>query len=150
MKFYTLGPITFAALSTISVVVATPTPASNGVMTDAQLDHWLATTDAELTFVDGADKIPSTLKDQAILATRVVYCSQRFGRTCGGKCTVYNGNAACLPAADTACLQATTNLAFCSRPDCANPCTELSACIEWLNDGFCYTPETRSIIVPWT
>ncbi|KAF6741659.1 hypothetical protein DFP72DRAFT_762048, partial [Ephemerocybe angulata] len=69
--------------------------------------------------------------------------------TCAGPCTVFNGvGNVCISAPDTTCLQASSNIAFCSTPNCVAPCTQLVNCIQNLNDGFCFTPETRSIIAP--
>ena len=118
------------------------------MVTDAELDNWLATTDAKLTFVSDFDNNP--LADRAALNTRVVYCNRRTNNVCGGDCTVYNGNSKCLNAPDTQCLSATTNVGFCDRAGCGGSCNQYSSCGTRLDNGFCYTPGTRSINVPFT
>ncbi|KAF6754990.1 hypothetical protein DFP72DRAFT_1169948 [Ephemerocybe angulata] len=151
MQFATLLIAAFTAVAT--VVTASPTPATEGLTNDAQIDHWLANTDAKITYIGDEDASVNPLKGiekRGALNTRVVYCSQRFGNTCGGNCSVYNGNSVCLAAPDTVCLQASTQVAFCSQPNCLAPCTQLSNCIQRLDNGFCYTPDTKSIIVPFT
>ena len=77
----------------------------------------------------------------------VTYCSHRTQNVCGGPCTVYNGGAACLNAPDTNCLSATANVGFCDRSGCGGSCNQLSTCGTRLEDGYCYTPGTRSINV---
>ncbi|CAA7263907.1 unnamed protein product [Cyclocybe aegerita] len=141
MKFSTAVLLALAA-----VVVASPTPEvpASFILTDAEFDHWLATTDAEITYV-GEPYNPLTERD--ILATRVTYCSQRVFNVCGGACTVYNGGATCLNAPNTNCLAATNNVGFCDRAGCGGSCNQLSTCGTRLDGGFCYTPATRSILV---
>lgn len=79
----------------------------------------------------------------------VVYCSSRSNNVCGGACTVYNGGATCLDAPDTKCLMASANVAFCDRSGCGGDCNQLSSCGTRLDNNFCYTPGTKSIIVPF-
>lgn len=107
--------------------------------------HWLATTDAVLTFT-GEPINP--LAARAAQNTIVTFCSDRSQSVCGGPCTVYNGGAACLSAPGTNCLSATNNVAFCSGNACNGPCNQLSSCGTRLDNGFCFTPNTNSIIVP--
>ncbi|PIL23592.1 hypothetical protein GSI_14905 [Ganoderma sinense ZZ0214-1] len=107
--------------------------------------HWLATTDAELTYV-GEPVNPLT--PRSAQNTMVTYCNKRANNVCGGSCTVYNGGAACLDAPGTACLAATSNVAFCDRGGCGHSCNQLSSCGTHLDGGFCYTPGTKSILVP--
>ncbi|KAJ2913808.1 hypothetical protein MD484_g6612, partial [Candolleomyces efflorescens] len=128
-------------------VAASPVAAS--VVTNAELDNWLATTDAKLTYISDVDTT-NPLADRAALNTRVVYCNRRTNNVCGGDCTVYDGNARCLNAPDTQCLSATTNVGFCDRAGCGGSCNQYSSCGTRLDNGFCYTPGTRSINVPFT
>ncbi|KAL0061014.1 hypothetical protein AAF712_012187 [Marasmius tenuissimus] len=111
-----------------------------------EIYDWIATTDADLTFIGD----PIDLTKRAPLNTMVVYCSQRTQNICGGACTVYNGNARCLNAPNTNCLRATTNVGFCDRAGCSGSCNQYSSCGTRLDGGFCYTPGTRSINVPFT
>ncbi|KAJ2924839.1 hypothetical protein H1R20_g12265, partial [Candolleomyces eurysporus] len=133
----------------VTSAVASPTPVAANVVANAQLDHWLATTDANLTFINDVNTT-SPLAGRATLDTRVVYCNIRSHNLCGGACTVYNGNSRCLDAAGTNCLFATTNVGFCDRDGCGGTCNQYSSCGTRLDGGFCYTPGTRSIIVPFT
>lgn len=77
----------------------------------------------------------------------VTYCSSRTQNVCGGACTVYNGGATCLAAPGTKCLAATNNVGFCDRGGCGGSCNQLSSCGTRLDNGFCFTPGTASIIV---
>ncbi|KAF5336493.1 hypothetical protein D9611_006745 [Ephemerocybe angulata] len=82
------------ALSIVAItrVTAVPTAESAGPWSNAQLDHWIATTEAKLTFIGVEDRSVNPLKgiDQDsqtssdAVAIRVVYCSQRSGNTCAG------------------------------------------------------------------
>ncbi|EIW54845.1 uncharacterized protein TRAVEDRAFT_130874 [Trametes versicolor FP-101664 SS1] len=118
-------------------------PASYLVSHEAMM-HWLATTDAELTFIG---EPPNPLTPRAAQNTMVTYCSSRTQNVCGGHCTVYNGGAACLNAPKTKCLSATKNVGFCDRGGCGGSCNQLSTCGTRLDNGFCFTPGTASIIV---
>ena len=106
--------------------------------------HWIATTDAELTFV-GEPINPLTPRSAQI--TTVTYCNKRINDVCGGSCTVYSGGAACLDAPGTNCLSATNNVGFCDRGGCGHSCNQLSTCGTHLEKGFCFTPGTQSILV---
>ncbi|KAJ7446634.1 hypothetical protein FB451DRAFT_1528447 [Mycena latifolia] len=106
--------------------------------------HWLATTNATLTFI--GDPIPTDGSPSRRASTMVTYCNTRSGGVCGGRCTVYNDGAACLNAPGTQCLFATNNVAFGSHGGCGWTCKRLDECGVRL-DGFCYTPGTQSILV---
>ncbi|KAJ3826850.1 hypothetical protein F5878DRAFT_640428 [Lentinula raphanica] len=103
--------------------------------------EWIATTSANLTFIGDA----ITKRDTE--DTMVVYCNTRTVNVCGGACTVYNGGATCLSAPNTNCLSATNNVGFCDHSGCGGSCNQLSTCGVHLDDGFCYTPGTKSINV---
>ena len=106
--------------------------------------HWLANTEANLTFF-GEPINP--LSPRATQNTIVTFCTSRVFSICGGDCKVYNGGATCLPAPKTECLRATNNVGFCSSKNCQNPCNPLATCGTRLDDDFCYTPNTNSIAV---
>ncbi|KAI0762540.1 hypothetical protein C8Q74DRAFT_1371560 [Fomes fomentarius] len=127
-----------------AVVTASPTPEASYLATHDEILHWIKTTDADLTFV-GAPINPLT--PRAAQNTMVVYCSKRSQNVCGGSCTVYNGGAACLEASGTNCLSATHNVAFCDRGKCGGSCNQFSSCGTRLDNNFCYTPGTKSIVV---
>ncbi|EJF60349.1 hypothetical protein DICSQDRAFT_63395, partial [Dichomitus squalens LYAD-421 SS1] len=112
-----------------------------------QMMYWIAHTDANLTFV--GDTV-NPLTPRSAQDTTVTYCNRRTNDVCGGDCTVYTGNAKCLNAPDTQCLSATTNVGFCDRGGCGHSCNQLSTCGTRLDDGFCFTPGTASILVPST
>ncbi|KAI0355824.1 hypothetical protein OH77DRAFT_1424080 [Trametes cingulata] len=135
-----------AAATTVAAVPASGNSgeslASTFVVSQAEMAHWLATTDAVLTFVGEA---PNPLAAQQ---TTVTYCSFRSGNVCGGECTVYRGGATCLDAPATECLSATADVSFCDRAGCSDLCNQLDSCATRLNDGFCFTPGTESIAVP--
>ncbi|KAF9499461.1 hypothetical protein BDN71DRAFT_1428176 [Pleurotus eryngii] len=104
-----------ASLATLAVM-AVSSPASSrdvgaNIVTDAELDDWLRTADANITFVGGAK---GPLPRRNALIARVVYCTQRSGPLRGDHCTLYEGNSVCLNAPGTNCLMATTNVAFCN------------------------------------
>ncbi|KAK0189440.1 hypothetical protein F5146DRAFT_626930 [Armillaria mellea] len=148
MQFLTLAKLffTLTAMAVVGSASPTPEPAPAGfIWTDAEFDHWLATTDAEITYY--GNTAPNPLAPRAALNTRVTYCSSRTQNVCGGACTVYDGGAACLNAPGTVCLAATNNVGFCDRAGCGGSCNQLSSCGTRLDGGFCYTPGTRSIIV---
>ncbi|RPD58869.1 hypothetical protein L226DRAFT_616610 [Lentinus tigrinus ALCF2SS1-7] len=141
-KFTALVFVVTAA--TISQVMASPTTLASLVTVDEFYD-WLNTTDAKITFIGKPiDPNAPPSPDNVI----VTYCSDRTQNVCGGPCTVYNGGAACLYAPDTNCLSATANVGFCDHTDCGGSCNQLASCGTRLDNGFCYTPGTNSIIVP--
>ncbi|KAI5892304.1 uncharacterized protein SCHCODRAFT_02503248 [Schizophyllum commune H4-8] len=120
------------------------------IVSEAELMHWLKTTDAELTFVGEpipGINAPEGLAARAAETTKVIYCSTRSLNVCGGRCTVYNGGPACLNAPNTNCLSATHNVAFCGAKGCNYPCTEYAHCESPMDDGFCFTPYTNAILV---
>ncbi|PBK85711.1 hypothetical protein ARMGADRAFT_1169448 [Armillaria gallica] len=147
MQFFSLANFFFslAAMAVVGRASPTPEPASAAIWTDAEFDHWLATTDAKITYYGNTSS--NALAPRDALITTVIYCSSRISNVCGGACTVYQGGAICLPAPDTVCLGATQNIGFCDRAGCVGDCTQLTDCILWLDGGFCYTPATRSILV---
>ncbi|KAI0334601.1 hypothetical protein GY45DRAFT_1318195 [Cubamyces sp. BRFM 1775] len=139
--FYTLAA--FAA-----VAVAVPTTSETGtfsaIISDAEMAHWLANTDAELTFI--GEPFNPLLKRSA-QTTTVTYCTKRVGPICGGSCSVYQGGATCLATPGTVCIAATNDIGFCDAAGCNGDCSDLASCGTGLNGGFCYTPGTASILV---
>ena len=105
---------------------------------------WIANTDAKLTFV-GEPINPLAPRSPEV--TTVTYCDIRIDDVCGGDCTVYTGGAKCLYAPGTNCLAATNPVVFCSGDDCDGPCNTLTTCGVRLANGFCFTPDTNSILV---
>ncbi|KAH6893641.1 hypothetical protein BKA70DRAFT_1118967 [Coprinopsis sp. MPI-PUGE-AT-0042] len=106
------------------------------------LSAWLKTTNATVDFI-GSD-FSTPLGPQEI---RLIYCTQRIGSTCGGKCIAYQGpGAQCLLPAfrSSSCLAATMNVLMCYKGDCSD-CNRYANCGEKLADGFCSTPNTHSI-----
>ncbi|KAL4262391.1 hypothetical protein AB1N83_009159 [Pleurotus pulmonarius] len=78
---FTTKLASFVALATMAIAspaVVADTKAS--LVTDAEFDNWLRTTDADLTFI-GSAKEP--LASRSALDTRVVYCDHRIGNICG-------------------------------------------------------------------
>ncbi|KAK0489748.1 hypothetical protein EDD18DRAFT_1188137 [Armillaria luteobubalina] len=148
MQFSILAHLfALAAMAAVGSASPTPEPAPAAfIWSDVEFDHWLATTDAEITYY-GNTGAPNPLASRAALNTRVVYCSSRTNSVCGGHCTVYDGGATCLNAPNTACLGATNNVGFCDRGGCGGSCNQLSSCGTRLDRGFCFTPGTSSIIV---
>ncbi|KAK7014358.1 hypothetical protein R3P38DRAFT_2545534 [Favolaschia claudopus] len=140
MRFEIL--LAFALAATASAASLSSLPA--GVVSVAAMKEYIATTDAELTFVG------APIGELGInpLLTTVTVCSTAAGNLCSGPCTVLTGSARCFETPDTACLSATTNIAFCNQAKCKGKCTPLSSCNKYLGDGFCYTPGTRSISLP--
>ncbi|KAK0242178.1 hypothetical protein EDD85DRAFT_1018484 [Armillaria nabsnona] len=148
MQFFALANFFFAlaAMAVVGSASPTPEPAPAAfIWTDAEFDHWLATTDAKITYY--GNTTPNPLAPRAALNTRVTFCSSRTNNVCGGNCNVYDGGATCLSTPGTVCLAATNNVGFCDRAGCGGSCNQLSSCGTRLDAGFCYTPGTRSIIV---
>ncbi|KAJ3556028.1 hypothetical protein NM688_g2254 [Phlebia brevispora] len=140
------APFVQLVLIALSVAVSgTPVAPTSNVLTFQEMKHWIATTDAELTFIGTPINELSTEAAQSITVT---YCSSRSQNVCGGSCTVYTGGSACLAAPGTACLSATGDVGFCDHSGCTGSCNEYASCGTILNNGFCYTPGTKSIIVP--
>ncbi|KAI0716404.1 hypothetical protein C8Q76DRAFT_406092 [Earliella scabrosa] len=117
-------------------------------MTRDQMMNWIASLDGEVTYI--GEPLNPLARPAAVETTTVMYCSTRRGNVCAAPCTVYTGGTRCLNAPDTNCLAATTNVAFCDTARCTGTCRNLSTCEPHLDDGFCFTPGTRSILVPAT
>ncbi|KAM5536117.1 hypothetical protein V8D89_010216, partial [Ganoderma adspersum] len=116
------------------------------LMSHEEMMYWIANTDAELTFI-GKPIDPLAPRSATALTTTVTYCSIRVGGVCGGPCMVYTGGGTCLNAPNTNCLGATNNVAFCDRGNCTGDCSQLSTCATGMDNGFCFTPGTESILV---
>ena len=115
-------------------------------MTREQMMNWLATLrDGEVTYI-GEPFNP--LAPRAAEKTSVTYCSHRAANVCGPPCTNYNGGGTCLDAPGTNCLAASGNVGFCDRAGCGGSCHDYNSCGTRLDNGFCFTPGTRSILVP--
>ncbi|KAI0760089.1 hypothetical protein C8Q74DRAFT_201664 [Fomes fomentarius] len=142
MQFTTIACGLLVALTT--AVTASPTPEASYLATHDDILHWIKTTDAELTFVGPPI---SPLTPRAAQTTVVVYCTKRSQNVCGGSCTVYNGGATCLSAPGTNCMSATRNVGFCTKGECGGTCNQFSPCGTLLDNNFCYTPGTKSIVV---
>ncbi|KAI0716409.1 hypothetical protein C8Q76DRAFT_855926 [Earliella scabrosa] len=115
------------------------------IMTVDEMMNWLATTDADLTFI--GDPI-NPLAPRAPRITILTYCNLRVQGVCGGSCQVYTGGPVCLAAPGTSCLGATTNVGYCTTAGCVGTCNELASCGIQMDNGFCATPGTVSILVP--
>ncbi|KAI0372673.1 hypothetical protein BV20DRAFT_38332 [Pilatotrama ljubarskyi] len=152
MQFSTLF---IAIVAFATVVVASPTgpisdrkaienETTSSIISEAEMAHWLANTDAELTFIG---QPPNPLAKRSAQSTSVMYCTKRVGSICGGTCTVYTGGATCLAAANTMCISATRDVGFCDEAGCNGNCAPLSLCGSPMGSGFCFTPQTMSILV---
>ncbi|KAI0032088.1 hypothetical protein K488DRAFT_78670 [Vararia minispora EC-137] len=127
-------------LKLLIALVALATASAAAPLTgNAEIDAWLATTNATMTYIGSTTFNP--------LNTQVIYCNRRANNVCGGACSYYNGGATCLDAPSTQCLWASNNVAFCDRGGCTHSCNQFSSCGTRLDGGFCYTPGTRSILV---
>ena len=116
-------------------------------MSMEQFKRWLENTDADVTFHGKPLGDLSDLSKRNALNTVVTYCTKRIDDLCGGSCQVYNGGATCIAASGTACLSATNNVGFCDRGSCGGSCNQFSSCGTRLQNNFCYTPGTASILV---
>ncbi|PIL23596.1 hypothetical protein GSI_14909 [Ganoderma sinense ZZ0214-1] len=142
------------ALSVIGAATPLSQPSAEGgatvaadepyFMSHEQMMHWIANTDANLTFIG---KSINPLTPRSARDTMVTYCSSRILNVCGGPCTVYNGSAKCLSAPATICLAATKDVAICTATGCTGDCTDYYNCTAKMSDGFCSAPDTQSIFV---
>ncbi|EIM86068.1 uncharacterized protein STEHIDRAFT_131718 [Stereum hirsutum FP-91666 SS1] len=139
IKFSTLA---VAAALAARAVNAGPAVVPTYLLTDEQFNHWLNTTDANITFVGSSREEFSKRQ-----STSVTYCNKRTDDVCGGTCNVYTGGPTCIDAPGTACISATGNVGFCDRAGCGHSCNQFSSCGTKLDDGFCATPGTQSINV---
>ncbi|CDO68183.1 hypothetical protein BN946_scf184938.g35 [Trametes cinnabarina] len=135
---------TLAAAVTASPVSERTSGIASGIVSEAEMAHWIATTDAELTFI--GDR-PNPLNKRTAQTTTVTYCTKRIGPVCGGTCTVYTGGPACLPTPNTMCLSSTRDIGFCDAAGCNGNCNVLSLCGSPLGAGWCFAPLTESILV---
>ncbi|KAI0351916.1 hypothetical protein OH77DRAFT_843318 [Trametes cingulata] len=117
---------------------------SASIITEAEMAHFIANTDAKLTFIG---EPPNPLAKRSAQSTSVMYCTKRIGPICGGTCTVYSGGATCLDATGTTCISATHDVGFCDETECNGNCNALSQCGTTMPNGFCFTPNTASILV---
>ena len=163
MRFTVLTSSIIAAISLL--VAATPMPEvfhstftqlllpiahytwQSNLVTIEQFRRWLATTDADVTFHGKPLGDLSDISKRNALDTMVTYCNKRIDDLCGGTCHVYNGGATCIAASGTACLSATNNVGFCDRGSCGGSCNQFSSCGTRLQNNFCATPGTASILV---
>ena len=120
------------------------------LITIEQYIHWLENTDAHVTFHGEPLGDLSTLAKRSALNTIVTYCNNRIADVCGGTCHTYNGGATCINAPGTNCLSATNNVGFCNRSGCGGSCNQFSTCGTKLQNNFCFTPGTASILVGFT
>ncbi|KAL1762697.1 hypothetical protein FB107DRAFT_285149 [Schizophyllum commune] len=118
--------------------------------------HWLRTTDAEFIYIGQPVHEIADLGDILTRATHttgfVTYCNVRTtDNECGGTCTVYAGGPACVSAPHTTCYYVSSNfrnaVSACGGPGCTGGCSGYAQCATRLIDGFCYAPETQSILV---
>ena len=116
-------------------------------VTAKQLQDWLATTDANITYIGQPGGSPSDLSKRQLPQTTVVFCTSQSGALCGGSCSMYTGGPACLAAPSTACLMATRDVSFCDGNACGGSCNQFNSCGTRLDGGFCSTPGTSSINV---
>ena len=117
------------------------------LITIEQYKHWLENTDAVVTFHGKPLGDLSSLSKRNALNTIVTYCTERIDDLCGGSCQTYNGGATCIDAPGTSCLSATNNVGFCDRGGCGGSCNQFSSCGTKLQNNFCFTPGTASILV---
>lgn len=82
-------------------------------------------------------------------AVTVTFCTQKSGTICSGSCTVQSGNGQCIATPGTNCLFATSDVAFCDSSDCGGSCNEFDSCGTVLENGFCDTPGTKGIAIPF-
>ncbi|KAF8816747.1 hypothetical protein BYT27DRAFT_6376523 [Phlegmacium glaucopus] len=139
MQFIVLTSTIISALTLFAA--ASPASVVSNLVTVEEFKDWLAHTDAKLTFIG------EPIDKRNALNTIVTYCNRRTFNVCGGDCTVYNGGPKCLDAHDTQCLSATANVGFCSSRGCTGDCNQFSTCGTRLDNNFCYTPGTASILV---
>ncbi|KAJ7697145.1 hypothetical protein B0H17DRAFT_1158486 [Mycena rosella] len=119
------------SLVSASLMLGATAGVSFKLVTGDQFMDWLATTDANLTFVGP----PAGTRDFETrqTTTMVTYCTKRIDDICGGTCQVYDGGA--------------HNVGFCDKGGCGGSCNELSSCGTSIANGFCDTPGTASILV---
>jgi hypothetical protein len=65
------------------------------------------------------------------------------------QCTTGHGPNTCLNAPDTKCLMASSSVSFCDGGGCGGSCNQFASCGVPIDNGFCQTPGTSSILVPF-
>ncbi|KIK51007.1 hypothetical protein GYMLUDRAFT_50858 [Collybiopsis luxurians FD-317 M1] len=113
---------------------------------NAELDHWFATTDANITFI-GKPPVPRTLLQRQATQTTVVTCDTRSSTVCSGTCQTLTTSDTCLSVPGTECMMASEDVAFCDKSGCGSSCNSFADCGTKLDGGFCATPGTNSILV---
>ncbi|KAF4622131.1 hypothetical protein D9613_009094 [Agrocybe pediades] len=145
----------FFAILAAATASAVHAAAITTLASEAQMMHFLNTTDAELKFIGKPIDVTSGMaagknslaRRDGLPNTMVIYCTAHVDQICGGTCTVYNGGPTCINAPGTACLMATNNVGFCDKGACGGSCNQFASCGDRLDNGFCSTPGTSSIVV---
>ncbi|KAI0372651.1 hypothetical protein BV20DRAFT_1050542 [Pilatotrama ljubarskyi] len=147
----------FFITALITAVLAVPGAVGPGtvdkptgpIISEAQFAHWLETTDAELTFIGDRPDFTPLARRSSQNNIMVTLCSQRVGNVCGGSCTVFSGTGpSCVDIPRSQCISATDDIGYCDERACDGNCNELADCGTMLNNGFCFTFDTKSIVLP--
>lgn len=106
------------------------------------INSWLRDTAPAMEFVNGDWSTLPGPED-----VRLVYCTERTGRSCGGRCIGYQGpRTQCLKTLfkDADCLAATHRIDMCNVANCTD-CNQSDTCGTRMDYGFCWTPSTNSL-----
>ncbi|CAA7261334.1 unnamed protein product [Cyclocybe aegerita] len=153
MKLFAFTKYAFvvAVLATMGNAGPTPATESEGtpatfITSNTEFDHWLATTEANITWVGG--KAPNPLAPRSASDTTVAYCNELVDGRCQGYCNVFTGSGVCIntPFAIT-CIYASNNVFWCDNLECTGSCAFTANCHR-IPGGFCYTPNANSINIP--
>lgn len=117
------------------------------------MKDFIATIDpSEVTYLGNSKLALEGLQELEADSILVTHCSTVVGNLCVGPCTISEGSGICLAAPNTNCMSATGDVAYCTGRQCAlgsGRCNTLSGCASPLANGFCATPGTGSISIPY-
>ena len=135
----------FIQIFTITAHIAHFASQINLITVD-QYKHWLENTDA-VTFHGKPLCDLSDLSKRNALNTIVTYCTEKIDDLCGGTCQYTMAERPAMVASGTNYLAATNNVGFYDDGGSGGSCNQFSTCGTKLQNNFCFTPGTASILV---
>ncbi|TFK71105.1 hypothetical protein BDN72DRAFT_958365 [Pluteus cervinus] len=123
LSFFRVTSALFAGLTFQTINAAPSTNVNAGgigasIVTTTQILEWIATTNANLTYINTPSEVEpfSKRQDQQPPAVMVVACSAHVDSTCGEDCVVMAGSEAptCLNTLGVNCILTTTDIQSCT------------------------------------